>query len=236
MNISPFRVLAAGSLLVLSSLLPAHGAEHIAWRDHMRNARYGEIVVVTGGPFQFVGHVYNTIGLNDCPEAAWKALDPKQLAKEWKARSVILNGPRYFMMDRISLANPGGVASFDGLQARHLADVDISLASVLRGKAQPYTDNVVKRTTVYVYSKGKMVYELLAPDGRVYVLQTYALIVDPHLTEADLASLGSHLQLPQGWKYQARKLDKDLELRTTGTAYVLQDNLENSYQRETSAQ
>jgi len=236
MNISPLRVLAAGSLLVLSSLLPAQAAERIAWRDHMRNARYGEIVVVTGGPFQFVGHVYNTIGLNDCPEAAWKALDPKQLAKEWKARTVILNGPRYFMMDRISLANPGGVASFDGLQARHLADVEISLASVLRGKAKPYTDNVVKRTTVYVYSKGKMVYELLAPDGRVYVLQTYALIVDPHLTEADLASLGSRLHLPQGWKYQARKLDKDLELRTTGTAYVLQDDLENSYQRETSAQ
>jgi hypothetical protein len=236
MKISPFRLLAAGTLVVLSSLLPAQAAERIAWRDHMRNARYGEIVVVTGGPFQFVGHVYNTIGLNDCPEAAWKALDPKQLAKEWKARTVILNGPRYFMMDRISLANPGGVASFDGLQARHLADVEISLGSVLRGKAQPYTDNVVKRTTVYVYSKGKMVYELHAPDGRVYVLQTYALIVDPHLTEADLATLGSRLQLPQGWKYQARKLDKDLEMRTTGIAYVLQDNLENSYQRETSAQ
>jgi len=222
------------ALVLFATLIAIHfatAAEKIAGRDHMRNARYGEILVVTGGPFQFVGHVYNTLGLNDCPEAAWKALDPKQIAKQWKARAVLLNGPRYFMMDRTSLANPGAVATFDGLQARHLADVQLSLLTILKGRAKPYTENTVKRTTEYLYRAGRPIYTLTAPDGRVYVLQTYAQIVDPHLTEADLATLGRRLKLPSGWKYAMRTPTHDLVLRANGTAYVLQDNLENSYQR-----
>ena len=206
-----------------------------AVRDHMRGARYGEIIVVTGGPFSFTGHVYNTLGLNDCPEASWKALNAKTLKKERKAAAVVLNGPRYFMMDRVSLAHPGEVASFGApplsLQARHLADVKISLSTILKGRAKPYTDNAVKRTTMYLYRKGRLVYELIAPDGRLYVMQTYALIVDPNLTEAQLPNLGRKLKLPAGWQYRVRRLDADLVLRASGTAYVLQDDLENSYQR-----
>jgi len=222
----------AFALLIGLAILPSiPAAEKTGARDHMRNARYGEILVVTGGPFEFVGHVYNTLGLNDCPEAAWKALDPKQLAKQWKARAVLLNGPRYFMMDRSSLANPGAVATFDGLQARHLADVQLSLFTVLKGRAKAYTENTVKRTTEYLYRAGRPIYTLTAPDGRVYVMQTYALIVDPHLTEADLPTLGHRLKLPTGWKYAVRTPAHDLVLRANGTAYVLQDDLENSYQR-----
>ena len=212
---------------------PAH-ADDVRYRDHMRGARYGEIVVVTGGPFQFVGHVYNTLGLNDCPEATWKALDPKQIAKQWHARSVLLNGPRYFLMDRVSIANPGPVATFGGLQARHLADVKISLFTILKGHTKPYTENVVSRTTTYVYRAGRPVYELFSPDGREYVMQTYALIVDPNLTMTDLATLGKRLHLPSGWHYRVRTPDQDLVLKANGTAYVLQDELDNSYQRVTA--
>ena len=220
-------------LTLFTSSAAITGGEGV--RDHMRGCRYGEIIVVTGGPLSFTGHVYNTLGLNDCPEASWKALDPKALKKECKADVVLLNGPRYFMMDRISLAHPGGVASFGAapniLRARHLADVRISLATILKGRAKPYTDNAVKRTTMYLYRKGRLVYELIAPDGRLYVMQTYALIRDPNLTAAQLPSLGRKLHLPAGWRYRTRRLDADLVLRTSGTAYVLQDDLENSYQR-----
>ena len=220
------------AIAMLSSLpLIANEVGTTAFRNNMHGARYGEIVVVTGGPLTFTGHVYNTLGLNDCPEAAWKALHPQQLKEQFKADAIILNGPRYFLMDSVSLANPGSIATFGGLQARHLADVKIPLSSVLRGRSKPYTENVVTRTTQYVYRKGNTVYELISPDGRVYVMQAYALIVDPTLTEAKLAGLGSKLKLPQGWQYHVRKLDSDLVLRTSGVAYVLQDELQNSYQR-----
>jgi len=43
--------------------------------------------------------------------------------------------------------------------------------------------------------------------------------------------LGEQLQLPVGWTYRSRVLDQDLSLLANGVAYVVQDNLFNSYQR-----
>jgi len=225
------RILPAlAALLCFSSLISVQ-AQTIRSRDHMRNARYGEILIVKGGPFNFIGSVYNTLGLNDCPEAQWKALDPEKLKQQYKARAVLLNGPRYFLMDKNSIANPGGVSTFGGLQARHLADVQLSLFTFLRGKSKPYTENAVKRSTEYVFLRNRPVYTLVSPAGETYVMQSYALIVDPTLTMANLAGLGSKLKMPAGWKYNVLTPKSDLILRATGTAYVLQDELQNSYQR-----
>lgn len=219
------------SALAVLLVIPAAQAGEIRSSKEMWNARYGEIVPITGGPLMFTGHVYNTLGLNDCPEAEWKALDPRALKKQFKARAVILNGPRYFLMDRSTLANPGKVASFGGLEARHLADVKIPLTNLLRGKSKPYAENSVKRTTNYTFRKGRTIYQLTSPDGTRYVMQSYSQIVDPSLTEPDLTSLGRRLKLPPGWQYNAIKLDQDLILSATGTAYVIQDELDNTYQR-----
>lgn len=201
------------------------------YRDHLRNQRYGEILVVTGGPLVFTGHVYNTIGLNDCPEKWWKSLDPQQIKKTFKAKSVILNGPRYFLMDRNALQNPGGVADFQGEQLRHLANVRLPLLRVLQGRSKPYTENRVMRTSEYLYRPGNRIYELVSPEGHRYVMQSYAQIVDPELNEPALKDLGEKLKLPKGWKYESRVLTRPLILRTSGVAYVLQDELLNSYQR-----
>ena len=37
--------------------------------------------------------------------------------------------------------------------------------------------------------------------------------------------------LPLGWKYQVRNLDSNLEMKTGGKAYVVQDDLKDTYQR-----
>lgn len=224
------RLILLSALIVLAATFSAQAGKIRTGKDTW-NARYGEVVLITGGPLKFVGHVYNTLGLNDCPEAVWKTLDPGKLKKEFKARAVILNGPRYFLMDTSTLANPGKVADFDGLAARHLADVEVPLTMLLRGKSKPYTENSVKRTTVYVFRKGRTIYKLTSPTGAEYVMQSYSQMIDPSLSEPGLVNLGRRLKLPPGWQYKAIKLHKDLELRATGTAHVLQDELENSYQR-----
>ena len=149
--------------------------------------------------------------------------------KELKAYRVVLNGPRYFVMDRNALRNPGKVQSFDGLQMRLLAEVEMHPAA---DKRVPYTENTVQRQSQYVYEKGKNVYELVAPDGRTYIMQSYSQEIDKGLDEPALASLAGRLKLPQGWQYRVRKLDQDMVVRNSGTeAYVLQDELRNSYQR-----
>jgi hypothetical protein len=173
------------------------------------------------------------LGLNDCPDDLWRALDPAAIKRAYRVRAVILNGPRYFLMDKVAIADPGReIFAFGGLQMRRLATVPLSLTTLLGGlRRHPYREQAVRRTTVYVYDRGREVYELIAPDGATYVMQSYALSVDPSFTEADLPALAERLRLPQGWRYRVRRLEDEWSLRVDGEARVIQDELENSYQR-----
>jgi haloalkane dehalogenase len=196
-------------------------------RDNLRNVRYCEIFVATRHGVGATAAVYNTVGLNDCPADRWNALDANELKKELKATLVMLNGPRYFIMDRNALANPGDIKDFDGLDARLVAQLEIKQ----RQKRTPYTENTVERQSQYVYERGKNVYELVAPDGRVFIMQSYSQEIDKSLNERGLQSLATRLKLPKGWQYRVRKLDDDLVVRNSGTqAHVLQDELRNTYQ------
>jgi len=62
-------------------------------------------------------------------------------------------------------------------------------------------------------------------------MQSYSQIVNPTLSIKDLSALEQQLKMPVGWTYKSRVLDRDLSLVANGVAYVLQDNLSNSYQR-----
>jgi haloalkane dehalogenase len=209
----------------------------VRMRDNMRRACYCEVFVITGHLNHIRGTVYNTLGLNDCPQEQWEALDPDEIKKETNARAIIMNGPRYFLMDKsqIALENPEDVVSFGRLQFRKLATIRIPLTSMIGGiKRKPYTEHTIERTTSYVFSKGKEVYELVAPDGTLYVMQSYSQIVDPTLTEESLATLASRLKLPEKWHYRVRTLDQDYVMQVTGEAHVIQDDFENTYQRANS--
>jgi hypothetical protein len=191
--------------------------------------RYCEILLANGNRSQVMVEVYNTLGLNDCPESQWQALKPNAVAKEFHARKAIMNGPRYFMMDTVSERGSGEVQSFGGLQMRKVATFQMKPTG--GGPSPPYTEQAINRDTDYLFDKGKPVYELLAPDQHVYVMQSYSKIVDPSLSQDQLANLGSRLRLAKGWKYQVRDLDSNLEMKSGGKAYVVQDDLKDTYQR-----
>jgi len=89
----------------------------------------------------------------------------------------------------------------------------------------------VQRTTTYVYKAGNRVYQLTSPDGEVYRMQSYTQIYDPKLTITDLDTLAERLTLPDGWRYESRLLTEDSELKADGLAYVINDDLGNSYQK-----
>ncbi|MGB2664156.1 MAG: hypothetical protein WAK48_09145 [Candidatus Acidiferrum sp.] len=87
------------------------------------------------------------------------------------------------------------------------------------------------RQNRYVYEKGKNVYELVSPDGHVYVMQSYSQGIDKTLNEDGLQTLAMRLKLPKGWQYRVRKVDDDvIVLNIAGKAHVIQDDLQNSYQ------
>ena len=94
-----------------------------------------------------------------------------------------------------------------------------------------FTPNQITRTTNFIYKAGSLIYELTSPAGEVYVMQSYSQIENPALTMNDLPDLNKQLKLPKEWVYRSRVLDQNLSLVANGVAYVLQDNLSNSYQR-----
>ena len=196
-------------------------------KANLRNVRYCEILVEKRHGLSAAAGMYSTLGLNDCPASKWDALNADKLKNELQATTVILDGPRYFTMDRNALANPGEVKTFDGLDARLVAQLEIKS----RQKREPYTENIVERRNQYVYEQGKNVYELVSPDGHVYIMQSYSQEIDKNLNEDGLLTLAGRLKLPKGWQYRTRKVDQDLVVRNSGDkAHVVQDDLQNSYQ------
>jgi hypothetical protein len=98
----------------------------------------------------------------------------------------------------------------------------------------PFTVNRVSRNTVFVFNAGQEIYELIDPERRRWVMQTWSQVADPNLKREDLPGLASRLDLPDGWTYQPRVLTSELRVDTrTQSAQVLQDNLTNSYSLET---
>ena len=91
---------------------------------------------------------------------------------------------------------------------------------------------VIERRTEWVYNKGRVIRELVSPDGKRYVLQAYTQNVDTDLDEASLNSIGSNPQagIPEGWTFRYRKLKHQLVLKANGTATILRDGLRSVYQ------
>jgi hypothetical protein len=94
----------------------------------------------------------------------------------------------------------------------------------------PYQLNRVNRQAVFTFDVSREIYELVDPDGRRWVMQTYSQTVDRSLSLRDLAGLAGRLSLPAGWSSQPRTLTTPLQVDTTGEdACVTQDDLADSY-------
>ena len=202
----------------------------------LRNSRYCEVIPVYLDAGKLVQSVYNTQGLNDCPAEAWNALNADDLAKSLGAVKVILNGPRYWVMDKIIASGDsagGEVKTFGDLKMQYRAKIEVPAGST-SASATPYTQNIIDRNTEYIYTSGKSIYQLVSPAGDVYIMQTYSQIVDPKLTMEDLPNLGTRLKLPAGWQFRVTTPEQDLHLIARGKATLVQDDLTNSYQKVTN--
>ncbi len=197
----------------------------------LRNARYCEILPVRLTLEGLKATVYNTLGYGDCPAEAWNALTEAELRRHFDVLEIVRNGPRYFIMDRIvasGATRDGEVITLGGITLAKRAEVALSLS---QAREPAYAEQAIDRDTVYQFDAGKPVFQLTAPDGAVYVMQSYAAIVDPALTYDDLPGLGARLKLPAGWTYTTRVPDTDLVLKAAGKAIVIQDDLKNTYQK-----
>ncbi len=195
----------------------------------MRGVRYGEVLVVHLRDAGLEAEVYGTQMLNDCPQELWGGLDAAEIAHEFGAVFVKLNGPRHWVLDgfgtKVAVVEPV-FHDFGGLTMRRIATVALGNEPA----STPYTERHVNRGAVFFWDAGSTVYELVDPAGTAYVMQAYCIGVDPELTEASLPDLARRLALPEGWTFRTRVLDAELVVDTTASvATVVQDELENTY-------
>ena len=132
----------------------------------VRNTRYCEIIPVLREGLHLKATVYNTLGLNDCPASVWNAITEDAMRKRFGAITVLLNGPRFFLMDQITASGAtksGETIEVDGLQLTGRATIDIGLLDLLH---RPYREETIDRDTVYLFKTGRPVFMLQAPDGQ----------------------------------------------------------------------
>jgi hypothetical protein len=224
----------AAAAIIIAALAPA-GAQTVDKGKHMidgvRDARYFEIIPVARRGLRLVGTVYNTLGLNDCPPALWDKITEDAMRKRFRAIMVVLNGPRHFVMDAIGAEGDtatGATVDAGGLALTARATIKLRLADM---RTKPYRERTVDRQTRYVFMAGRPVFLLVRPDGARYAMQSYAEMADKSLSYAELPTLGSRLKLPAGWRYETMTPDADLVLGAQGKATIVQDDLDDTYQK-----
>lgn len=199
--------------------------------EGLRGERYCEILAVTSQDGSNIAEVWNTIELNDCPDAAWDAIDMGQAATDLGVDLAIRNGPRLWSIDSIEKVTDGEeapVRDFGGVEMRVVATVDIGPS--LAEAAARYEVREVDRRTVFTWDADRSVGILTDPDGDEFVLQAWSIQQADDLGEDALPTLADRLSLPDGWTFAVRELTEPLVVDTTGApARVLQDDLGNAY-------
>jgi hypothetical protein len=200
-------------------------------RLDVRGTRYCEIIVSDSW---FRCAVYTTEGLNNCPDNLWNAITKKDVKNATGASRAILEGPRYWAMDKIQTTPLIQVKEkkFKQLLTKKIAYVKITFQEIIAG-TRPYYRHIVDLNNTFTYDAGKPVYELIDPKGRVFVMQSYKLH-GAEKTAGDLSKLAKQLNLPQGWQFKTGVLSQTKQLKTNNNkAVVLHDNLKNRYQWST---
>ena len=200
--------------------------------SNVRGQRYCEILLATVNGSMVHVDVYNTFGLNDCPEAQWSQVSATQVAQQEGVTQAILNGPRYWMLDEFvsaTLVNPTP-KTLGGIAMRLAGQIDFPTAQA-GSLMKPYTQHQIQRNTTVLFAGGKPVFELVDPQGKIYDMQSYST-QKVMQTQAGLANLGSKLTLPTGWSWRTRTLTQDLTVTAVGgIGIVVQDDDDNTYQQ-----
>jgi len=213
--------------------------------ENMHGKHHAEVLIMmrdADGPGG-AGDYFNSLGVvDDVPDdefdARFRALDPEELKKEYGGDGVRFNGPRRFLADRFTgQAFNGGELSMLGPIPMYTYGTFVvpSFDAFIAGKQVPYHETISRRTTTWFFDAGTEVYELVSPEGTVFVMQSASLMIDPHNTVDNLPTLGDRLSLPEGWQFRVRTLDEELVMAATyeddPPNMIVLDEFENNYQR-----
>jgi len=200
--------------------------------QNMRGRRFCEVGLVTGtNQDNAIANVWNTTGTCDPAPEQFDALDAYTIARENRVQRAWLNPVRHWMFDQLDVWEAGDDKTFGTITATWMG---AAAAATMQARDQvSYDPGYTHSTFSFSYDEGSEVYLLEAPDGEVFVMQSFSPRGGPALSEDSLAQLAGRLDLPAGWGFRAEVLDHDLRVSTAShdsLAHLVQDNLYNIYQ------
>jgi len=226
--------LAAAALVATGGSAFAQPQPTSSAKQELRDVRYCEVIPSVQNGSTVTSYIYNTLGFNNCPPGKWNKLTESEVNQEFGSQKAQLNGPRHWVLDHIqstgSATSTGKAFTFGGIEMGLDGTLTTPTGQSTVGE-QAYVVNKVNRDTIWTYDAGKPIFELTAPEGHVYVMQSYSQLVDKKLHYRDLPRLACLLKLPAGWSYTWKQLTRTLQLNSNGLAYIVNDNLFDTYQR-----
>ena len=165
---------------------------------------------------------HSTSPLAPCDLAWWDALDLDAVATELGAVAAFKNGPQWWSMDVVGVmaSKPVNIAGVDMVFGAHLPPGTMETPKYTVFGPAKYQD--------LVWQANKPSYQLVDPDGHVYVIQGHKIPVE------ELDTLGERMQqLPDGWQYMVKVLEQDLVMNLTPAAPIpsVQDEFDQIYIR-----
>ncbi|MFN7398656.1 MAG: hypothetical protein ACK5SX_06225 [Sandaracinobacter sp.] len=210
--------------------------------DNMNRVRFMEIFLAgkRAGSDEIVAGAYNTLfssagvppSRDTAPQALVEGLDLEKIKQEHGVLAASLNGPKIWFPDWVEV--PVGVErDFNGMKAPWVAEL-IMGKEVGLGEDKPYQPMSIKRSSKWGWNKGTVALLLDDPDGNVWIMKGFQLGLAPKqsLDQFIAAGQANYKQLPPGWKFRIKTLNKDLiEIPQSGTATIMTDEFFNVYDK-----
>ncbi|WP_293761663.1 hypothetical protein [uncultured Paraglaciecola sp.] len=192
---------------------------------------YNEILLAYRSWFDFNVIIYNDLN-NVLSDQEFDSLDFDAIQRTTGASRLIKNGHRYWVLDKIETYRKTPIKSIGGHEFLVPGHVSVSMWDVVSRK--PYTVMTVERDTIYTYFSNKKVYRLIDSTGKVFTMQAASRAIAKDQTIDQLEQLGTRLVLPQGWQFRVDVLKEELVLASGGKTEIIQDEFQNTYQRNTA--
>lgn len=185
-----------------------------------------DVILVKHLLYEYRAITYSTFKVSECTVELIDALNSAsvtaQIATLYTDERVLVRGPYYFTMDvnntqvlhpYISIGNlrfsKMAVSTFTLLDAV----VDWPTAVRWWNAKVAYNPTKTIQNLEYIWFSGKRVYLIRSDKGKVYVMSAVSHNIKNNKHGINLTNLGDYLNLPPGWTYESKVLNKVLSMK-----------------------
>jgi len=211
--------------------------------DNMHMTRYVEFFLAAPDPKskKLVAACFNTMftpkgippSRDTAPQKLVEGLDFSKIKSEFGVIGASLNGPKLWSPDWTDI-EIGKVQTFNGIEAAWVAQLNMEEGNRDVDKSIPYKPVTIARKSALGWNKGTKVLLLDDADGNTWILKGFQLGIHPKHTYEEFVAAGQSIfkQLPPGWKFRVKVLEKDLiEKPENGVAWIMPDEFFNVYDK-----